>query len=67
MRWKCQTIDPSAAIADLMLVAEALSERTIEMVKATVPVLEAHSPVFAREMYSRLVQNEARKVHSPGH
>lgn len=38
--------------------AEALSEKTIELVKATVPALEVHSLVIVREMYSRLFQNE---------
>ena len=34
--------------------AQALSERTIALVKATVPALEAHGLDIVREMYSRM-------------
>ena len=37
--------------------AQALSERTIALVKATVPALEAHGLDIVREMYSRMFQN----------
>ena len=37
--------------------SQALSERTIALVKATVPALEAHGLDIVREMYSRMFQN----------
>lgn len=39
--------------------AVALGERTIALVKATVPALEAHGLEIVREMYSRMFRNPA--------
>lgn len=38
---------------------EALSPRTIALVKATVPALEAHGLAITKRMYERMFQNEA--------
>src|SRR3712207_1751958 len=38
---------------------EELSERTIALVKATVPALEAHGLAITRRMYERMFRNEA--------
>src|SRR3712207_1025747 len=38
---------------------QELSERTIALVKATVPALEAHGLAITRRMYERMFQNEA--------
>src|SRR5690606_30965481 len=40
-----------------------LSARTIELVKATVPALEAHGLDIVREMYSRMFQNPEIRDH----
>jgi nitric oxide dioxygenase len=37
--------------------ADALNDRTIELVKATVPALEAHGLQIVKEMYARMFQN----------
>ena len=48
--------------------AQALSERTIALVKATVPALEAHGMDIVREMYSRMFQNpEIRDLFNQSH
>ncbi len=48
--------------------AQALSERTIALVKATVPALEAHGLDIVREMYSRMFQNpEIRDLFNQSH
>ncbi|OJU53146.1 MAG: nitric oxide dioxygenase [Brevundimonas sp. 67-6] len=48
--------------------AQALSERTIALVKATVPALEAHGLDIFREMYSRMFQNpEIRDLFNQSH
>src|SRR5688572_8883110 len=39
--------------------ATALSDRTIDIVKATVPALEAHGLDITRRMYERMFQNAA--------
>src|SRR5688572_14284916 len=39
--------------------AAALSEKTIDIVKATVPALEAHGLDITRRMYERMFQNAA--------
>jgi nitric oxide dioxygenase len=36
---------------------KTLSERTIALVKATVPALEAHGLAIVQEMYGRMFQN----------
>src|SRR3712207_4824642 len=38
---------------------QELSERTIALVKATVPALEAHGLAITRRMYERMFRNEA--------
>src|SRR5215207_9363992 len=38
---------------------QELSERTIALVKATVPTLETHGLAITRRMYERMFQNEA--------
>ncbi|RYG84718.1 MAG: hypothetical protein EON59_13215, partial [Alphaproteobacteria bacterium] len=48
--------------------AQALSERTITLVKATVPALEAHGLDIVHEMYSRMFQNpEIRDLFNQSH
>jgi nitric oxide dioxygenase len=48
--------------------AEALSERTIALVKATVPALEAHGLDIVHEMYSRMFQNpDIRDLFNQSH
>ncbi len=48
--------------------AQALSERTIALIKATVPALEAHGLDIVREMYSRMFQNaEIRDLFNQSH
>lgn len=48
--------------------AQALSERTIALVKATVPALEAHGLDIVREMYARMFQNpEIRDLFNQSH
>ena len=48
--------------------AQALSERTIALVKATVPALEAKGLVIVHEMYSRMFQNpEIRDLFNQSH
>lgn len=48
--------------------AQALSERTIALVKATVPALEAHGLDIVHEMYSRMFQNpEIRDLFNHSH
>lgn len=48
--------------------AQALSEQTIALVKATVPALEAHGLDIVREMYSRMFQNpEIRDLFNQSH
>lgn len=48
--------------------AQALSERTIALVKATVPALETHGLDIVREMYSRMFQNpEIRDLFNQSH
>ena len=45
-----------------------LSERTIKLVKATVPALEAHGLDIVREMYARMFQNaEIRDLFNQSH
>ena len=47
---------------------QALSERTITLVKATVPALEAHGLDIVHEMYSRMFQNpEIRDLFNQSH
>lgn len=47
---------------------QALSERTIALVKATVPALEAHGLDIVHEMYSRMFQNpEIRDLFNQSH
>lgn len=48
--------------------AQALSERTIALVKATVPALEAHGLDIVHEMYARMFQNpEIRDLFNQSH
>lgn len=48
--------------------SQALSERTITLVKATLPALEAHGLDIVREMYSRMFQNpEIRDLFNQSH
>lgn len=48
--------------------SQALSERTIALVKATVPALEAKGLEIVREMYSRMFQNpEIRDLFNQSH
>lgn len=48
--------------------AQALSERTIALVKATVPALEAHGMDIVHEMYSRMFQDpEIRDLFNQSH
>lgn len=48
--------------------SKELSARTIELVKATVPALEAHGLDIVREMYSRMFQNpEIRDLFNQSH
>ena len=48
--------------------SQSLSERTIALVKATVPALEAHGLDIVREMYSRMFQNpEIRDLFNQSH
>jgi len=48
--------------------SQALSERTIALVKATVPALEAKGLEIVREMYSRMFQNpEIRDLFNRSH
>ncbi|MDT7527765.1 NO-inducible flavohemoprotein [Sphingopyxis sp. SE2] len=48
--------------------ADALNGRTIELVKATVPALEAHGLQILKEMYARMFQNpEIRDLFNQSH
>lgn len=48
--------------------SQALSARTITLVKATVPALEAHGLEIVREMYARMFQNpEIRDLFNQSH
>lgn len=48
--------------------SQTLSERTIALVKATVPALEAHGFQIVREMYSRMFENpEIRDLFNQSH
>lgn len=48
--------------------SQTLSERTIALVKATVPALEAHGLDIVHEMYSRMFQNpEIRDLFNQSH
>ena len=48
--------------------SQALSERTIALVKATVPALEAKGLEIVHEMYSRMFQNpEIRDLFNQSH
>ncbi|MGE0773840.1 MAG: NO-inducible flavohemoprotein [Sphingomonadaceae bacterium] len=48
--------------------SQTLSERTITLVKATVPALEAHGLDIVREMYSRMFRNaEIRDLFNQSH
>lgn len=48
--------------------SQSLSERTIALVKATVPALEAHGLDIVREMYSRMFQNpDIRDLFNQSH
>jgi len=48
--------------------SQALSERTVTIVKATVPALEAHGLEIVREMYARMFQNpEIRDLFNQSH
>lgn len=48
--------------------SQPLSERTIALVKATVPALEAHGLEIVREMYARMFQNpEIRDLFNQSH
>jgi nitric oxide dioxygenase len=48
--------------------SQILSERTITLVKATVPALEAHGLTIVREMYARMFQNpEIRDLFNQSH
>ena len=48
--------------------SQTLSERTIALVKATVPALEAHGLAIVHEMYSRMFQNtEIRDLFNQSH
>lgn len=48
--------------------SQTLSERTIALVKATVPALEAHGLEIVREMYARMFQNpEIRDLFNQSH
>lgn len=48
--------------------SQTLSERTIALVKATVPALEAHGLDIVREMYSRMFENaEIRDMFNQSH
>ena len=48
--------------------SQALSERTVTIVKATVPALEAHGLDIVREMYARMFQNpEIRDLFNQSH
>jgi nitric oxide dioxygenase len=50
------------------LMSKTLSERTIALVKATVPALEAHGLDIVREMYARMFQNpEIRDLFNQSH
>ena len=45
-----------------------LSEKTIQIVKATVPALEAHGLAITRRMYERMFQNpEIRDLFNQSH
>lgn len=47
---------------------ESLSGRTIELVKATVPALEAHGLQIVKEMYARMFKNaEVRDLFNQSH
>jgi len=51
-----------------MLMSQTLSDRTILLVKATVPALEAHGLDIVREMYSRMFENpEIRDLFNQSH
>jgi nitric oxide dioxygenase len=48
--------------------SQTLSERTIALVKTTVPALEAHGLDIVHEMYSRMFQNpEIRDLFNQSH
>ena len=48
--------------------SKTLSERTITLVKATVPALEAHGLVIVREMYARMFENsQIRDLFNQSH
>lgn len=48
--------------------SQTLSERTITLVKATVPALEAHGLDIVREMYARMFENpEIRDLFNQSH
>jgi nitric oxide dioxygenase len=48
--------------------SQTLSERTVALVKATVPALEAHGLDIVREMYARMFQNpEIRDLFNQSH
>ena len=48
--------------------SKTLNERTIALVKATVPALEAHGLDIVREMYARMFENpEIRDLFNQSH